>query len=330
MQLLILVVAFFGLVSLANFAILRHDPALDKLLNLFLVGVNIPLFLLGLLLLFIQPGIPAQIGVELPLEDFRPIGVSLLVMSLWGIVVTLPEVRRFLGRLIPLDPDSPMHTLALMCSGYLVGNALLNLALGGLDSVAETATQQSLLDILLAQLLFVLVGVAGVGFLVRRDLYKTLARLGLERPTLRQLLGGLGWVLVLVVLQGLSGAIWRAVNPEQVALLEEINVRLLGEFDTVWEWLLLAALAALGEEILFRGALQPVLGLWATALLFAVAHVQYGATPATFFILIVGLVLGLIRRRSNTTVAIYVHFSYNFVLGLLVLAEPYLEQFAAG
>jgi hypothetical protein len=36
-------------------------------------------------------------------------------------------------------------------------------------------------------------------------------------------------------------------------------------------------------------------------------------------VLIIGYALGVIRRESNTTVAIYVHAGYNFVLGMIAL-----------
>ncbi|MCA9928393.1 MAG: CPBP family intramembrane metalloprotease, partial [Anaerolineales bacterium] len=55
-------------------------------------------------------------------------------------------------------------------------------------------------------------------------------------------------------------------------------------------------------------------------------HVQYGFTPITVLILIIGLVLGLIRRRTNTTTAMIVHTGYNFVLGLLALLASFLVQ----
>jgi membrane protease YdiL (CAAX protease family) len=44
-------------------------------------------------------------------------------------------------------------------------------------------------------------------------------------------------------------------------------------------------------------------------------------------VFIIGIILGLVRRYSSTTVAIYVHVGYNFILGLLSLLAVYLEQF---
>ncbi len=330
MPLILLAAGFFLLAALANLALVRNDSSLRRLLDVLLLALNLPVFFAGLMMLFIRPEALNEAGFGLVVEDTRPIGISLLAMAIWGTLVMLPEVRRWLARILPLQPESPVHTLALVCIGYLAGSSLLSLGLGGIENLAETATAASILDVILSQLLFLFAGVAGVGLFIRRDWRKTRERLGLERPTLRQLISGFGWVIVLVVLQGIVGAIWLAVSPEEATLLEEVNTLLLGNMDTVWEWFILAMAAALGEEILFRGALQPVFGLWLTAFVFAFAHVQYGFTVATVYVFLIAIVLGLVRKRSNTTTTIYVHFCYNFALGLLALLAPILERFATG
>jgi len=80
--------------------------------------------------------------------------------------------------------------------------------------------------------------------------------------------------------------------------------------------LALGVSAGVGEELLVRGALQPRSGLVWAAVLFASAHVQY-----TWFgmltILMLGIVLGLVKQRANTTAAIVVHVAYDIfaVLG---------------
>jgi membrane protease YdiL (CAAX protease family) len=165
----------------------------------------------------------------------------------------------------------------------------------------------------------------GVGLWIRRDGGELAGRLGLFRPTYRQLIAGTSAIAVLVVFQFIFGALWAVTNPDEAGSIEELNTLLLGNIDTVGEWLLLAASAGIGEEVLFRGALQPAFGLPFTALLFAVAHIQYGFSPATVLVFLLGAVLGIIRQRTNTTVAIYVHFGYNFILGLLALLAQALE-----
>ena len=98
------------------------------------------------------------------------------------------------------------------------------------------------------------------------------------------------------------------------ALSESIN--------TIGMAFLLAALAAVGEEIAFRGALQPVFGFWPTAVLFALTHLQYTLTPASLIIFGVAIAFGWIRQRYNTTTAMLTHFLYNFIPLALTVAAP--------
>ncbi len=126
-------------------------------------------------------------------------------------------------------------------------------------------------------------------------------------------------MLLLVIFQWIVGAIATLINPVQLELLDNISGSMFSEIDTVWEWLILALATGIGEELLFRGAMQPVLGLKFTALLFAIAHVQFGITPITVAVLVIGIALGYIRRESNTIVAMVVHCGYNFLLGMMAL-----------
>ena len=78
---------------------------------------------------------------------------------------------------------------------------------------------------------------------------------------------------------------------------------------------LLGLSAGVGEELLVRGALQPRTGLLWASVLFAAGHVQY-----TWFgmltIAMLGIALGLVRNRANTTTAILVHVIYDIVAAL--------------
>jgi hypothetical protein len=81
--------------------------------------------------------------------------------------------------------------------------------------------------------------------------------------------------------------------------------------------LTLGLAAALGEETVFRGAMQPRFGLLLTSILFALLHSTYGLTLSTLLVFIVGLVLGLLRLRYNTTTAMITHAVYNISLGVI-------------
>lgn len=54
-----------------------------------------------------------------------------------------------------------------------------------------------------------------------------------------------------------------------------------------------------------------------TSLLFALLHSQYGVSFATVAVFGVGLILGLLRQRANTTTAMIAHAVYNMSLGLI-------------
>jgi membrane protease YdiL (CAAX protease family) len=79
--------------------------------------------------------------------------------------------------------------------------------------------------------------------------------------------------------------------------------------------ILLGVSAGVGEELLVRGALQPRAGLFWASVLFAAGHVQY-----TWFgmltIFMLGIALGLVRARANTTTAIVVHALYDMIAAL--------------
>ena len=313
------------LIALANWVTARGSAGARTAFNLGLFVLHLLLLTAGIMLRLLPPDVAASPVLSgLPLDP-AVAGAPLVGMGLWGMVVALRPARRWLARLLPaLEAESAVHTLALATVGHLLGNAALTL-IPGLELLAESVPQARLLDVLAQAGVFVLAAFLGVGLGLRRAARGAADRLGLQRPTLRQLAGGAGWMVFFVFLQGCIGATWVLLSPDDAAQIAGLNDILLGNFDTVGEWLLLAAAAGLSEELLFRGALQPIFGILPTSLIFAVVHVQYGLSPATLTVFLLSVVLGIIRKRSNTTVAILVHGGYNFVLGLLSLLAVYLE-----
>ena len=324
-MIVLLFLAIFSIIILANVIDASDTLSGHQWFDHFMLVINLILIFLGGAFFLITPEtLSTFVTLAVALEP-QAIGLTLLFIGIWGTLVSFQAVRRLITIAIPIQSTSAVHTLTLVLVGYLVGNTLLTVLLGGLEELAETTVSASIFDVILQQALFALLGILGVGLFVRRTGADLWQRLGLERPSIAQLWLGLRWIGGLLVLQWLIGAIWYLFDPVQSELVEGISNELLAGFDTVGEWFILAMAAGIGEEVLFRGALQPVLGLPLTAVLFAVSHVQYGITPVTFAILIIGFALGFIRQRTNTTVAIFVHFGYNFVLGLLALLAQWLE-----
>lgn len=79
---------------------------------------------------------------------------------------------------------------------------------------------------------------------------------------------------------------------------------------------ILALASSIGEELLFRGALLPWLGLWPQALIFALLHVGPGKrfVPWTISALVLGAGLGVMASETgNVGGPIAAHFTINFV-----------------
>lgn len=79
---------------------------------------------------------------------------------------------------------------------------------------------------------------------------------------------------------------------------------------------LLAAVSALGEEILFRGALQPVTGPWIASAIFGAAHLPLDRSFAAWpvFAFVAGLGLAFAAETSGSLLApVIAHFVVNWV-----------------
>lgn len=242
-----------------------------------------------------------------------------------GLLLLTPPVRRLLARVVPIDPDRAVHVVALHYAVYLTAMSLSvavfmpALDVADLESLTEGA-QAGGLGLLWAQALgFVLVAFLGVGLFVVRDGRAAVARLGLAATfDWRWWVGG---TLVALASSLLVDGLWSTYGSESLEQVERLSEAL---FRPYLEAGLLGALtiglsAGIGEEILFRGAVQPRFGVVLTSLLFAVIHTQYTISMALLQVFIVGLALGLTRRHANTTTAIGVHATYNLVLALTML-----------
>ena len=330
MDILILGTLMLAIILLANVLYSRNRRIEILVFDVLLFLVSALVLFIGTMFVLIPPDIYEQAAdISVDVLDTRALGLVLAITGGWAMVLSIRKVRRLLAMIMPVNPESPVHSLALVLSVYLIGYTALVLSQGGLSGLAESAEPAPLYFLVISELLFAVVAMFGVGFIVRRRGRELARRLGLERPTPVQLLVAVGLIILLVLLQACAGLVWGAMNPEQYEVLEDVSATLLTEIDTVWEWFVLALAVGIGEELLFRGALQPVLGLGFTSILFALIHIQYGYTPVTLFIVLVAIALGLMRRYYSTTITIFVHVGYNFSLGLLALLATYLQEYVA-
>jgi len=167
-------------------------------------------------------------------------------------------------------------------------------------------------NILIASLVgLTLLALGGVGFLVRRDLRATIDRLGLRVPTPAHLVVMVVGVVALYLLNVGVETMQRAWFPGPWEHDQRINQLMAGGLG-LGGGLLLGVSAGVGEELALRGALQPRLGLVFTAVVFAALHVHY-SWMGMATILLLGVLLGVIRERTSTTIAILVHTIYDIL-----------------
>ncbi len=300
------------------------------------------LALLGLGALFVpaglqaQPDLQEQLNTIVPVQSWAWLSWGILIPSLVGLLLLLKPVRRWLAGFSTLDAGNPVHAVSVSMTMFIpiylaftLGIGLNNLATQIATQVEETGRQPVTVGLLWVQTaLFVLIALIGVGWLTRRSFKESLVRLGVVAPTTRQVLIAVGVALLLVPAVMLLEAGANLIGLGADADVESLTEQLIGPlFQTPLGILSIGLAAGIGEEIVFRGAMQPRFSLVLTALLFALLHSNYGITLSTAIVFLLGVVLGIIRSRYNTSTAMITHAVYNSTLALLAsIAGQFLSN----
>jgi hypothetical protein len=234
------------------------------------------------------------------------------------LAMSIPQLARLITR--ALLPRSTWSYTARLSASIALALLLLpvpiRLLITDLMDVFN-GTGQPLVDTgaLVSQLVGeVLLAAAAVGLWVARDLRATRERLGLGAMQGRHLLIAIAGLLVVIGLNSGMEALEHARFPALWAADQAMGNLIAGDLN-VFASVVLGVSAGVGEELLVRGALQPRAGLFWASVLFMAGHVQY-----TWFgmltILLLGITLGVVRNRANTTTAIVVHALYDMVAAL--------------
>jgi uncharacterized protein len=336
MEELLIFVPFLIPVIVANFSE-RHrhqpyqvadparNPALDSALRYgpygLLVAINLGLLAIAGFSVLNQLAVefaPETLEQDAPQVQWLWVALPAFLTSLAGFLPLFRPVRSWVSRWLNIDPNSLVHMTALAFVVYQIGLSLAQIALiGGLENLAQAGLELTVRDVILSEVPLLLFALFGVGLFIRRDGEGVADRLGLDRPTWKQLLAALGIAALLLGFDYLVSLVWQNVDPIGYDVLERVTETLFGGLATVGGALALGLAAGISEELLFRGAVQPKLGLLLAAILFSIGHLQYGLTAATAEIFVIGLVLGLVRDRSSTSVCIIIHATYNTVGTLL-------------
>lgn len=273
---------------------------------------------------FSAEALPAEITLP---ENTLVLGGMLILTAMIGLLLLVPTVRKAaitsLG--FELRADNIVHTVALVLAVWLIGLTLSQFfLLQGLPietvEALFDAQSLSLATVWEQGVAFVLFAILGVGMGLRRDTKATLRRLGVEGLTVRQLGLIVGVIVALLLWDAALSWVWELLAPGSYERISSISGNLLSDLLTPLGALSIGFSAGIGEELLFRGAVQPRFGLLFATILFTVGHVQYDFSPALLSVFIIGLVLGIIRQRENTTVSILIHAGYNTSVVLLAMA----------
>jgi uncharacterized protein len=288
------------------------------------VSINLGLLAFAALALLSQLAtmlMPEQVAPQGLAPNWWAVAAACLATSLLAFLPLIPAVRRWLARFLPIDPGSVVHMTAMIFAVYQIGLSLGQMALiGDLENLTNAELALTVPDLLLTAVPLILFAVAGVGLFIRRGGRSALERLGLLRPTWKQLILAVVVLVLFVALNFFVNSAWQRMDPASFDLLDRVTNNLFGNLMTTGGAIALGLSAGISEELLFRGAVQPRLGLLLATILFAIGHLQYGLTVATLQIFVIGLVLGLVRKRTHTTICILIHAGYNAAIVLLGLS----------
>jgi uncharacterized protein len=267
----------------------------------------------------------------------QPLTWTLLGLLAAPLVLLIRPVRAWLSRYHAVDPNNFRHWLGFVALFWFTFIPLTALpVLGGRAPLEVVAQLEPVLQrqaergpVLGAwyELIYSVGWTAAmclvaVGFPVWVKLPHALARLGLTWPGWRAVALGIGVSVTMVpVFLGVDHVASAAVQalglqPTSTAWMEQ----LFGHSFGLAGALAAAVSAGVGEELIWRGVIQPRYGLVPAAVGFAAMHAfQYGP-DGLITVLLAGLVLGVVRWRFNTTVSAITHTGYDLWLLLLMMA----------
>ena len=257
---------------------------------------------------------------------FVAAGGAAALVGIVGAGLCVPPLRRITGgRLEGAFWTDPPTFLAMWLFVVVLANNVVGLLLFLAEPDVSRLFPGGRLSpgtVLTSQLPFLVVAVLGVGVGVRRNLRETLGRLGYGVISLRQLGIVVLFVGAALALSAAADALFASLQPDLYRRVGEVsdvlfNPKGLSPVSAVLFALLVGVGAGLGEETLFRGAVQPALGIAATSVLFASMHVQYGPSLLLVYVFFLAVGLGFLRKYINTTASFLAHAGYNS-LGIII------------
>lgn len=296
--------AIYGLVNWA-----KRAAAGDKAANM------------GLYLLFGIPGVLLTVAGSALLVNGKSGGWLALGL---GLGLALPLVKQFrlgLAQATPMDPASPIDFSGLALVLATIAFLLFSLFTATSEDVdvAQMSGGEAVTSLIVNFLAFVGLAYVAVGYRNYRTGEEATERLGLRVPTIREIGVGLAAVVPAFMFSMIGSLLTSVFQPDVVEKLTETLDNMTSGIDNPAGAILLGLTTGIGEEVLFRGAIQPRFGIVISAVLWTLLHTQYELTWVIVGLLLMGIMLGLIRKYVGTTAAIITHAVYNTIVVLIGL-----------
>ena len=311
----------FSLVGVLGHLGYRHKPArwvYYGILGLIVLGCFGLSGVTGLVYVLMQLE-PKSFPTE-NVDEFRAIFVlapCLLLTGVLGALVLIPPTRRWFYSIFPGNPESLLHPFGLIASMLILSLQIFTLRTLTPEKIRAMLHETNFFfSTSLMQSMLILVTVAGVGLGISKTRAETMERLGIRALSWKQVALCILGALLLFGLVSLIEVQWLIpLSPKSAELGKEMMeaVQLHQTVPiAVIVFLGLSLLVGTGEELFFRGLLQPAVGMILSSLLFAFIHTQYGFTPVIFILFLLSMGFGLVRQRYGVIAAILVHCFYDF------------------
>ena len=273
---------------------------------------------MGLYLLWGMPGVLMFVaGLALAVNGMGE-GIPVLGIGLGLSLPLLKPFRQLMGMLLPMDPESPIDwsglAVILGLLGFLLPTAFVDADPALVSENSAAALTTGLLQQLLA---FVALAYVAVGYRNYRTGPEATKRLGIQIPTTPQITMGLAGVLAAFVAANIGGFLTQWLQPDVLDALDNSMNAITSGVTTPFVAIVLALSSGIGEEILFRGAIQPRFGMVLTSILFTFLHAQYGFTWVLLGLFLIGMIFGWLAKRYGTMAAVVAHVMYNLAVVVL-------------
>lgn len=301
------------LLLLANYTEKRKD--LRVLTQVFLALSLAMLACMGLLV--VASGSSAELSAFGGTTGY---GYGIVMTAVVPFLLFLKPIRAGIAGLKPLgidiDPDNWLHATALVFAILFAGLSATTALSVDLGKLLDSPIGMD--GIILQGIMFAALALIGVGWLSRKGMKEALNRLDIRKPSKKELglsLAFTGIILGLVIAVGLAVS---AFYPEYLNSGSDATVKMLGEI-TIAVAVIVSLCAGIGEELLFRGAMQPRFGILLTSVIFTVAHIQYPNPIQLGSLFAMSLIFGYERQKAGTVACIITHTLYDFFVLLAAI-----------